>query len=69
MPVTSVMTDHAARTVAQARGLHQQMHGAGDLLADGDQLHVRSWPCETMTSRRETASRGLLAWTVVSEPS
>ncbi len=32
--------DHPARTVAQAGGLHQQVHGAGDLLPDRDQLHV-----------------------------
>ena len=42
--------------------------GRGDLLADGPHRQIHA-AMSTIVSNREMASRGELAWTVVSEPS
>jgi hypothetical protein len=58
----------AARAVPAALDLDDEVQRRGDLLADGPV--GRSKPAiSTIVSSRASASRGALAWTVVSEPS
>ena len=57
-----------ATAIAEAGDLHHQVDRAGDLVADGaDAMFAFAMP--TRTSRRPTASRGVLEWMVVREPS
>ena len=68
MPTTSEMAVMRREAVLEAGLLDDQVEHARDLLADG--AHRHSTPAmSTMVSSRDSESRGLLAWTVVIEPS
>ena len=68
MPVTSLMCVTLREPSDMRADLDDDVDGGGDLLADGARRQVQA-AIRIMFSIRARASRGVLAWTVLIEPS
>ena len=59
----------AARAVAEARDLHEQIRPREAICWRMERMPMFAFAMPTMTSSRPRPSRGVLAWIVVSDPS